>query len=445
MSDIIVYLNPFQGGGSACYVKAPLEFVDSDLVTQVRFDEVYALHGPTVRQVGELLAAKIRENHAVDSVFDHVLHHPGGLSSQPIGFRVGDADAHGLSWEALRCGNDFIALDPRWPIVRIARGGNVQDGAQRSFAPPLHLACVLSAVGRPAINEWWKIYSAVRNARRSLQFPIRVTLFAGEEAEVIKLAKKAARKLGDPDVRVEPVPGNASELLKTLTDLTPPAQLLHFYCHGMIASTERMLEIGTINDFDNAGGEFGPSSVQLRVQELGQTAAKTGTWAVILNICHGAEAAGTALTHAEEIVNSGVPVSIGMRRQVDAEDAFAFSGAFYPEVFAAIRNAVLRPDVQMISWGDTLLQARRKLRDTHGNDPDLHDAWTLPVLYTRPGRFNVVLADPADPSRTIRSRSTTQEVEHLGDALPDEKTSRGVLDDLQAWLREEGFSEDDSS
>ncbi|MET8863490.1 CHAT domain-containing protein [Nonomuraea sp. NPDC004580] len=429
--DIIVNVNPVGDGISACFVEAPFHLTNGGLTTLVRLNEVHAVTGPdAIQAVGRLLAAKIRENPVVDTVLTRIMTHPAAPPSIPIYFRVSDADAHGLSWEALVSDGNFIALDERWPILRIARGGNVTYGTERVFAPPLHLVCVLSAVGCPAVAEWQAIYSAVTQAR-TVRFPITVTLFAGEETEIIN----AVERLNDPGVAVRPVPANASDLLDALAALKPEPHLLHFYCHGTIAGDVRELAIGTISDFDNADGSFGPSSVKLKTQELGPVAKKAGTWAVILNTCRGAEAAGPPLTHAEEIVNGGVPIAIGMRRQVDAEDASAFSAAFYPAAFRAIHEAVGATDSATMSWGDTVLQARRKLRDRHGADPALHDAWTVPVLYTRPGPFTVLPATPAERDDTIQRLGTTRTTRGLLNVLP-EGTPQDVLDELTAILSE---------
>jgi len=418
VSEIVVFLDPVQGGGSACFVQAPFDIDNPHTVTLLTLDEVHALHGPDiVHKIGEVLASKLRENAAVNSVLARVLMHPAAPPSLPISFRIGDPDAHALSWEAIVANGDFVALDDRWPITRIARGGAIpQEGAKRPYASPLKLVCVLSAVGRPAIEEWQGLYQAVQ-AARAAGLPIHVTLFAAEEDDVINVV----RGLEDSQVIVEPVPNDATSLLTELEDREP--HLLHIYCHGTITDGVRRLEIGTVGDFDRDDGR---SSVKVRVDELGTAMFRAGTWAVVLNTCRGAEAIDQTLTHAEEVVSRGVPVAIGLRRLVDASDAFAFSSAFYPAVLSAIHTAVSGPDggTRTISWGDTLVQARRKLRDIHGADARLHDAWTLPVLYTWPGTFRLVVADQAGLQNTTQALGESQViggmVEVLGDDAPDD-------------------------
>ena len=260
------------------------------------------------------------------------------------------------------------------------------------------------------------LYQAAQ-AARAAGLPVHLSLFAAEEDDVIKVVGA----LGDAEVTVEPVPDNATDLLTALEGRQP--HLLHIYCHGTITDGVRRLEIGTIRDFDRDDGR---SSVLVRVDELGTAIARTGTWAVILNTCRGAEATDETLTHAEDLVSRGVPVAIGLRRLVDANDAFAFSSAFYPALLRAIQVAVSGPHgaTGEISWGDTLVQARRKLRDIHGADAALHDAWTLPVLYSRPGTFKLVVAAQADLRGTTQALGESQVigqlVEVLGDDAPDD-------------------------
>lgn len=431
MNDIVVFLDPVQSGGSALYVRAPYAIPNPHAVTVLTFEEVYQLHGPdVVHKIGQWLTSKLRENTAVDGVLAQVLAHPSAPPTLPLAFRIGDPDAHALSWEAVVANGRFVALDDRWPITRIARGGAIPlDGAKRLYAPPLQLACVLSAVGRPAIKEWNGLYRAVKGARKA-GLPVHVTLFAAEEQQVIK----AVRGLGDPEVTVEPVPNDATSLLDELEYLEP--HLLHMYCHGTITDGVRRLEIGTVRDFDRDDGR---SSVKVRVDELGAAMARAGTWAVVLNTCRGAEVSDETLTHAEEIVSRGVPVAIGWRRLVDASDAYAFSGAFYPAALRAVHNAMSGPNAQTraISWGDTLVQARRKLRDIHGADPKLDDAWTLPVLYTWPGTFRLVVADQAGLRTTTRALGESQVISDIVEILGDDAPA-DVLADLRGLAPGDG-------
>lgn len=386
MTGVVIKVDPVQGGGFyACSVDAPFQLADLNTVSLVTLDDVLSLYGPdVVRKIGEGLAAKLRESQVLDQVLNLVFAHPTAPPSQPIAFRVGDAAAHALSWEAFVANNQFVALDDRWPIARIPRGGNVKTGARRPFAPPLRLVCVLSAVGRPAAEEWAGIQAAVLGARAA-GLPVQVWVLAGEE-EVVEAVRDAAM----PDVVGLPVPDQGTALIAAVERLQP--HLVHFYCHGAVVNRVRRLEVGSVNDFDQGTST---SSVVVLVEELGVALWRAGTWGVVLNTCRGADASVEGLTHAEDLVNKGVPFAVGMRREVDAEDAFAFSATFYPPVLQSIRGAVeAGAGEHPISWADTLLTARRSLRDRHGADASLDDVWTLPVLYTRPGDFALRVAEP---------------------------------------------------
>lgn len=425
MNAIVVYLDPLQGGGgSVCWVSAPFDIPNPHAVCVVMLDEALAVNGPNVvRRTGELLADKIRENVAVKSALDIALAQPNAQPTVPICFRVGDPAAHGLGWEAL-VGNDrFLALDDRWPIARIARGSALETRPRRSFAPRLRLVCVLSAVQVPAAEEWVGIHAAV-TAARAEGLRVQVTVFAGEPELV-----QAINGLGEKDTSALPVPGPGAPvgLVEAVEKLEP--HLVHLFCHGSIVKDVHRLEVGTASDF---GRDDGVSSVLVLAQELGIAVARAQAWGVVLNTCRSAQASGESLTHAEQFVKAKVPVAVGMKRQVDVADAVAFSASFYPEFFRMVHAVREKgPGEHDVSWPDLLLRARRRLRDLHGADPDSNDAWTLPVLYSSPGGFSLVVtgqqAAEDDVQRSIGEVGTVDGmVAAVSDAPP------GFLDDLRA-------------
>lgn len=427
MSSIVVYLDPLQGGGgSACSVKAPFNIDNPHAVSVLTLDDVLALNGPgLVRQVGQLLAQKIRENTAVSAALDMALAQQNGAPSLPICFRVGDPAAHGLGWEALVGNNAFLALDERWPIARIARGGALEERPRRSYVSPLRLVCVLSAVQVDATDEWGAIHAAVTQVRQA-GLAVKVSVFSGQEDVVTTV-----NGLGDADVTAQPVPppGGPTGLVQAIEAQEP--HLLHLFCHGTIANGVRLLEIGTALDFDN---DNGTSSVKVNVEELGRSVARAGAWGVVLNTCRGAQASDESLTHAEQLVSAGVPAAVGMKRQVDVADAVAFTSAFYPELLDTVRRTVAKgPGEQSLSWADLLIRARRGLRDLHGSDPDSNDSWTLPVVYGTPGGFSlVVTADDKQETDVQHTIGETGLVEGLVDAIAPEGAPPDFLDALRS-------------
>ncbi len=410
MNEIVIHVDPMLGGGTACHIESP--FAIAPVVSLLPLIDFAALSPPNlVRQVGEGLATGIRGNPAVQQVLDLVLARPPGSPSLPIQFLVADPDAHGLSWEALVANNEFLALNERWPIARIARGAAPESSLRRPFASPVRLMAVLSAVQLQAQKEWHTLYAQVIKARQA-GLQIEVTLVVGEQNELLV----PAAAIQDPQLEVLPVPNPAADtpLLDLIQDKAP--HLLHLFCHGTIRDDVRLLELGTIGDFDRNDGR---SSVLIRAEELGVAAARSGTWCVVLNACRGAEAGDQALTHAEEIVAQGVPAAVGMRRQVDVVDANSFTRDWYPAVFSALRAVgAAGPGEQPLRWSDMLCAARRRLRDTHGGDAADDDTWTVPVLYKLSGAFSLVV--PAAGVGEEQERSGLAEL--------------GVLDGLLAMM-----------
>lgn len=422
MKPIVVYLDP-SDQGSACYVTAPFDIQNPHFVSFVILDEVFQLNGPDlVRKTGEKLAEKICENAAVQAALDLALAQ-AGPESLPICFRVGDDVAHGLSWEALVGNNSFLALSDRWPIARIARGGALEERPLRPWGEPLRLVCVLSATGVSAEDEWNAVHAAV-TASRQKGLAVTVDVFSGEEELVTRI-----NQLGEQGTTARPVlgPEAVPGLIQQIEELQP--HLVHLFCHGTTTNGERRLEIATAGDFDR---DDGTSSVLLYAEELGTALGRAGTWAVVLNSCKGAQTPDQLLTHAELLVNKGVPVAIGMRRQIDVSDAVAFSGAFWPEAFRTLAQARAKGHgEQAVSWADTLIRARQKLRDIHGADPALNDSWTMPILYSTPGGFTLVVSETHDEALVTQQIGEAGTVQGLVDVLT-EGASAALLADLQS-------------
>jgi CHAT domain len=423
VNEVIVHIDPFQGGGTVCYVESPYPI--PSLVSLVPLADLTNLAPPNlVRQVGEGLAERIRGNDSVKQVLDVVLAHPAAPPSLPIQFLVADPDAHALSWESLVANNDFVALNDRWPIARIARGATLQSNPVRPFATPVRVMAVLSAVQREAKGEWEALYAAVVKARAE-GLPVEVTLVAAEESSVLD----PARALGDPDLEVLPVPNPAAEtpLLELVTAKQP--HLLHLLCHGTVRDDVRLLEVGTIGDFDRNDGK---STVVIRAEELGLAASRGGTWCVLLNACRGAEAGNESLTHAEEVVAQGVPAAVGMRRQVDVDDAKAFTREWYPRVFGALGAlAGSGEGSHPFIWSDMLCAARRRLRDLHGGNPGDDDTWTVPVLYKLPGPFSLVIPQAGVGEEQERSGLSEADVLDGLMAIMPADADQAVVADLQ--------------
>lgn len=411
MSVLIIRLGPgdAEGTTTSCEIEAPFALPPPTATYFIHLADLAGLDGPdVVRLRGRMLRDKLMENPRVAQALGQALTMPpASPTSLPICFHAQDGTAHALELEALMGPDAFLGLDPRWPIARISRGSQMQRGTVRvAHSPPLSLVCVLSAVGLSAAGEWAGIYESVRRARER-DLPIRVTLLAGEEALI-----ESARALGDAELTVMPVPEGETDLLARIRDAEP--DLVHLFCHGGIVNEVRRLEIGHVRNHDPGNTE---SPVIVRPESLGREAAAGGAWAVVLNACQGADASAAGETHVETILNAGVPIGIGMRRQVEQADAETFSRALYPEIFRRVAAAMAAPPGHEISWPDALVQARRALVDRNGADEALTDAWTLPVLYMGFGPFELAPVVPAGLSPARRSGDEARRLESFHDLM----------------------------
>lgn len=379
MRQIVVNIQPSLDGDLPSY------FVEADGVDRAtkRLDlaDLAGLEGPqSISRVGEALAERLDEHERIRNVFIGAMARRLDEPSLPIYFFIGVDTAVPLSWEALRKAQRFLALDPRWPIARFPRGGDIDSATERAFAPPLKVVSVISAVGIDGTDEWDSVFRAVRTAPPGLG--IELTVITGDE----RVALAARQQLDPGRVIMLPGPTDPVPLVSRIGELAP--HILHLFCHGAVRDEQAVLEFATVSDFD-----LGSSSVIVPAIDIAHAAARTGTWMVHLNSCKSAQSSSELLTHAEEFVNTGIPVAIGMKRLIDAGDAVAFSAALYRSVFARIAElAAAGPGRHEIAWADTLLSARQKLRDIHVQDPAECDAWTVPVMYTRRGTFTLDVA-----------------------------------------------------
>ncbi|MBL1079824.1 CHAT domain-containing protein [Nocardia sp. 2] len=380
MKKIVVNIQPSLDDG-----EPPTYFVEADGVDRAtkRLDlsGITPLEGPqSILKVGEALADLLVKHDRIEKAFDRALAVAVGEPSVPIYFFIGVDTAVPLSWEALRRSKQFLALDPRWPIARFPRSGSIDSATEVPFAPPLRMVSVISAVGVDGKAEWDSIFGAVQAAPAEL--PIELTVITGDRNVV------AAARGHLPPERIIPLPGPDDPMpLVSRIDACGP-HLLHIFCHGAVREEQAVLEFATASDF-NAG----TSSVVLTAIEIAQQVSRNNTWMVHLNACRSAQAGSEVLTHAEEFVNTGVPVAIGMKRLIDVSDAVVFSAGFYRSVFARIAEILARGAGRSeIAWAETMLSARRQLRNIHVHNPAEGDAWTVPVMYTRRGPFTLEVA-----------------------------------------------------
>ena len=355
------------------------------------------VHGQTLLDRLQTAHPGVRE--ALRELFDRTP--PGEVRS--LWFHVMTDEAERLCWETL-CDprGAFAALDPRWPIGRIADSEVDVDVAPAVFSPPLRIVAVLAALGIDAVPEWRRLAAAVQEAR-ARGLAVEVTVLVGQEdlhAAIARDVEGGALQ----GVVVRPMPDRVHRVAEVMRDVRP--HLVHFFCHGSVGHGVAQLELATLLDAD-AGRAAG--SVVLRVQDLLGMPGMREVWLVTLNCCEGGKAADDLHSLAHQMVAAGVPASIGMLEPVDATDAHEFSACFYPAVFETVRAAFAGTApgcVVTIDWSEALHPPRTALRDQHQGDPANHREWSLPVLYVRPESFRVICAFPAPAPAPVAPMAT---------------------------------------
>jgi len=341
------------------------------------------LSSDLVKQVGKQLFKRLAKHQAVGMALDQLVLN-NNVQRSSLYIRVAGDDAESLPWETL-CSpkGDFLALDHRWPMGRMADppSGN-QSPIERAFEPPLRILAVLSAPPIDARPEWDALYSAIRDERLKLHL----------EVYVCQLDLKVhIESLGDPRIHVNLVPNKASDLLDEIQAFRP--HLLHFFCHGSTQSQPRLV-FGNI-----AGWLTQESNLTITADDLRQRPEIVQmVWLLTLNCCDGAAVGKNVASIAWSLVKgNGFPAVIGMREPVASADANLFTEAGYLAILAEINRCVgPSPDPPDIEWASILYQPRRKLAETHADGHPTTAAaaaetrqWTLPVIYVRPQIFRL--------------------------------------------------------
>lgn len=370
-----------------------------------------------IRQIGGTLFTRLGANPAVIEAITQALQ-TAGPGSYPIAFEISDEDSAALPWESLTIQERFPALEARWPIVRVVTPSSPVP--RRAFVPPMRMMAVLSALHRPATEQWEGLLASVTHARTQ-GFDILLRVLVSEED-----LKQIIEDGNHPNVTVQLVPRLSTELIGAIRDVSP--QILHFFCHGSVRDGIRRLEFATVTDWDQAESPEAKSTLTLAVGELAEATA--GVWLVVLNACEGGGGTSEAYSFAHELVKAGLPAAIGMRRVIDVKDATTFSDAFYPTLFDSFRETLSQGSGEKnLEWSDVLLAARRALRDRHG-DPGDNDTWTLPVLYIHPTTFDFVVSNNIDREGVERALGAADAYQTLADLLRSSGAPADLITEL---------------
>jgi hypothetical protein len=355
-----------------------------------------------VLQHGRTIYDKLRQHDAIKEAIDAIQRiQPPERKS--LYFYLQAETAERLAWETLCDANgQFLALDRRWPVARMADSEVDQWLPRGDFVPPLRVIAFLSALHKPAASEWDGLRDAALKARKN-GLDIDLAVIVGEE----KLLKDIQAEIAAQNLtwvkEVAAIPTTVADMEDKLTAYEP--HIVHFYCHGSTAAGVSQLQLAVITDWDDDQKNSG--SLVVKLQELINFPALLNTWLVTLNCCVGARSSNDLHSMAHRIVAGGVPAAIGMTAPIDATDAHEFASHFYPSLFAHLGDAIAAAKGNAANWNDNgvefewapaLHPARTVLRDLHG-EPQAHRVWTLPVLYVRPEpfalRYRALGAQPA--------------------------------------------------
>jgi hypothetical protein len=301
---------------------------------------------------------------------------------RPLYFQLTAQQAESIYWEMLYQDppvDDFLALDRRWPIGRIADSFRGRSSLPLLYDPPLRLMLVLSALGVPAEPEWLRIRQVVNDARQK-GFPVRVQVLAGESSLVESIEKE--QKAGE--LELLPLPTTRPAVERAIEDFKP--HVLHFFCHGAAIVGNPELHLATAQDHLTGL----KSSVVLTRIGMMNLLALPNMWLLILNCCEGAKGAGGAsLTYS--LVNGGVPAAVGMLERVEPSAAHAFTEQFHTAMFDYLSrnlNGLTSGQVVELEWIEAMYDARQALIPKGGNASQ-DRGWALPVLYVANESFQV--------------------------------------------------------
>lgn len=328
--------------------------------------------GSLVREAGIAIYNRLAVHPGVKAALDQISNAAFNDTS-PIFLQMITSAAEALPFETLFIPNNrFLALDDRSPIVRVAMANPTNAVTERLCGVPLKVSVVISAAGRQVYEEeeWRALYQAFTES--SLEFQLQVLVGRTEMQDLIAQAR-------DHRVTVQRIEGDKEDLVRTISEFEPV--VLHFFCHGTTGPAT-YLEVG-----NRATHDLGDEPLYLSYDEVRRMA--TSLLLVTLNACEGAtpvpDANSLALAIAEK---AGVPVVVGMREAVDAQDANIFTGAFYRAFLDELHRVLSSPQTEAPNWPMMMRAPRDRLARRQGGPPvaaaEAHKRWSLPVLYMRP-------------------------------------------------------------
>lgn len=393
----VVGLQEPSGISLGIQLKEPATFGRRSVPLGVTLDapEFRALRGVppvnAVRDAGRLLFDAVMANQDVAPHLSNALLVQAPQRC-PVFVELTTSGAENFPWEALcSTAGDFLGLDERWAVGRLVETISPLPG-NWLFEPPLRIAAVLSCLGVPAADEW----ASLRAACESAGLPLRLLVLVSEES-----LHQEITAAGLDWVSVEFVPSTVSDMASRLQQFD--AHVLHLFCHGLSTETSPHLQIAVRSDWLTGAG----SSLMVEARDIRAFNPTVGglPWLVVLNSCETAATEGSQSARSvalDLIYEGGVPAVVGMREPVRSDDATLFTKAFYEQLLPEF-VAILVPGHSggPLDWARLVVDARHQLADQYEplrSQLGTKKEWTMPVVYTRPARFEVQgAAAPSGP------------------------------------------------
>lgn len=343
-----------------------------------------------MEKFGRALFDKLMAHPAFESSVSPLLHlNPAQREPFYLYFQHRMPTVEQLPWEALFAPHvGFLSQNQDFAVARMLNTNNAKT--EWLYEPPLKMVAVLAASGAvderiDATDQWERLWSAIQDTR----LPIRVQVLTCQLAlrdQVNEAGRKEARG-GEPRVTAELI-HDRDDLFARIGAFAP--HILHFFCHG-VATTRPQLQVGTFRDWETEV----PGSILIEGEQLRQNADPEGNiWLVTLNCCDsardGAGGSWLSMPVACNLVSGGIPVAVGMRERIDQHFANDFCKLFYETLFAELVRRLeeaKQTGSTDVHWACGLFKVRQSMHANLKADP----AWTVPVMHTRLGRFQLKL------------------------------------------------------
>lgn len=278
---------------------------------------------------------------------------------------------------------DFLALDPRTPIVRSPRHG--AEVGERLITLPLKMLVVIASPRRQV-----RIDSVAEQA-----------CLEAALANLLQAGKLLVDYLGVADCPR----ADYDTLHHTLTQAEHgPYDIVHFIAHGCLPDAgDRECEgILLLVDPQNERRQ------DVRASDLARILAPNGVRVVVLQACEGARPGvyNAFQGVAQQLIAGGLPAAVAMQCRVDKDVATCFCGELYQFWLAESGLPLER----------AVTEARQTVRQRF---PDQALAWGTPVLFIRLDStevLNVTLGERPEPG-IVEGGNGSKNVQAYLDAL----------------------------